>query len=89
MNAERSTALFTVENTRRRFHDVSLSYKSHCEQHNGSHLVHTGTSGSEVQIRIDVWAALHIFQLFVVLVEPPTDLGLNAIEGLQDYLTQL
>ena len=44
---------------------------------------------SEVQIRIDVWATPHIFQLFVVLIEPPTDLGLNAIEGLQDYLTQL
>ena len=44
---------------------------------------------SWVQIRMDGWAPLHIFKLFVVLVEPPPGLDLSAIEGLDDYLAQL
>ena len=44
---------------------------------------------SEVQVPMDGWAPLHIFKLFVVLVEPPPGLDLNAIEGLPDYLAQL
>ena len=45
---------------------------------------------SQVQVPIlDGWEPLHIFKLFVVLVEPPPGLDLNAIEGLPDYLTQL
>jgi len=44
---------------------------------------------TEVHLQMDGWPAPHIFGLFVVLVEPPTDLGLNDIEGLQDYLNEL
>ena len=44
---------------------------------------------SWVQIQMDGWAPLHIFKLFVVLVEPPPGLDLSAIEGLDDYLAQL
>ena len=44
---------------------------------------------SRVQVPMDGWALLHIFKLFVVLVEPPPGLDLNAIKGLPDYLTQL
>ena len=44
---------------------------------------------SQVQVPMDGWAPLHILKLFVVLVEPPPGLDLNAIEGLPDYLTQL
>ena len=44
---------------------------------------------SLVQVPMDGWAPLHLFKLFVVLVEPPPGLDLNAIEGLHDYLTQL
>ena len=44
---------------------------------------------SQVEVPMDGWAPLHIFKLFVVLVEPPQDLDFNAIEGLPDYLTQL
>jgi len=47
------------------------------------------TAVSEVRLQMDGWPAPHIFGLFVVLVEPPTDLDLNTIEGLQDYLTEL
>jgi hypothetical protein len=45
---------------------------------------------SQVQVPIlDGWEPLYIFKLFVVLVEPPPGLDLDAIEGLPDYLTQL
>ena len=44
---------------------------------------------SQVQIQMDGWAPLHIFKLFVVLVEPPPGLDLSAIEGLRDYLAEL
>ena len=44
---------------------------------------------SHVRIQMGGWAPLHIFKLFVVLVEPPLGLDLNAIEGLHGYLTQL
>ena len=44
---------------------------------------------SQVQVPMDGWAPLHVYKLFVVLVEPPPGLDLNAIEGLPDYLTQL
>jgi hypothetical protein len=44
---------------------------------------------SKVQIPMDGWALLHIFKLFVVLVDPPQGLDLSAIDGLHDYLTQL
>jgi hypothetical protein len=36
---------------------------------------------------MDGWAPLHIFKLFVVLVDPPPGLDLSAVEGLHDYLT--
>jgi hypothetical protein len=36
---------------------------------------------------MDGWALLHIFKLFVVLVDPPPGLDLSAVEGLRDYLT--
>ena len=44
---------------------------------------------SQVQIRMDSWAPLYIFKLFVVLVEPPPGLDLSSIEGLDGYLTEL
>ena len=44
---------------------------------------------SQVQIPMDGWPSPHIFKLFVVLVKPPPDLDLSAIEGLGDYLTRL
>jgi len=44
---------------------------------------------SQVKMPMDGWASLHIFKLFVVLVEPPPGLNLIAIKGLHDYLTQL
>ena len=44
---------------------------------------------SQVQIPMDRWAPLHIFKLFIVLVEPPLGLDLSAMEDLRDYLSQL
>ena len=44
---------------------------------------------SQVQIRMDGWAPLHILKLFVVLVQPPPGLDLSVISGLGDYLTEL
>jgi hypothetical protein len=44
---------------------------------------------SQVQIPMDGWALLHIYKLFVVLVEPPPGLDPSAIEGLHDYLIVL
>jgi hypothetical protein len=41
---------------------------------------------SQVQIPMDGWAPLHIFKLFVVLVDPSPGLDLSAVEGLCDYL---
>jgi hypothetical protein len=41
---------------------------------------------SQVQTPMDGWAPLHIFKLFVVLVDPPPGLDLSAVEGLRDYL---
>jgi hypothetical protein len=41
----------------------------------------------QVQILMDGWAPLHIFKLFVVLVDPSPGLDLSAVEGLHDYLT--
>jgi len=38
---------------------------------------------------MDGWAPLHIFKLFIVLVEPPPGLDLSAMEDLRDYLSQL
>src|SRR5258706_7347673 len=44
---------------------------------------------SQVKIPIDGWAPLHVFKLFVVLVDPPPGLNLSAMAGLRDYLAQL
>ena len=44
---------------------------------------------SQVQLQMDGWAPLHVFKLFVVLVEPPQGLDLSEIEGLSDYLAEL
>ena len=44
---------------------------------------------SQVQMRMDNWAPLYLFKLFVVLVEPPPGLDLSAIEGLDGYLIEL
>ena len=44
---------------------------------------------SQVQLPMIGWESLHIFKLFVVLVDTPPGLDLGAIEGLPDYLTQL
>ena len=44
---------------------------------------------SQVQIEMDGWAPLHIFKLFLVLVEPPPGLDLSAVEGLPNYLSEL
>lgn len=44
---------------------------------------------SQVQLPMDGWEPLHIFKLFVVLVDPPPDLDLSAIEGLHGYLAEL
>jgi hypothetical protein len=46
-------------------------------------------AAAQVEIGVDGWAEPHIFRLFVVLVDPPSGLDLNAIEGLPIYLTQL
>ena len=44
---------------------------------------------SAVTVSMAGWTDAHIFKLFVVLVNPPPGLDLNAIEGLGEYLTQL
>ena len=44
---------------------------------------------SQVQLPIDGWKMLHIFKLFIVLVDPPLDLDISAIEGLYGCLTKL
>ena len=44
---------------------------------------------SQVQLSMDGWVSPHIYKLFVVLVYPPPDLDLSAIEGLHSYLTKL
>jgi len=44
---------------------------------------------SQVQIPMEEWEPPHIFKLFMVLMAPPLDLDLNAVNGLCDYLTKL
>jgi hypothetical protein len=44
---------------------------------------------SQVQIPMDGWALVHIYKLFVVLVDPLPGLDLSAVEGLRDYLVML
>jgi hypothetical protein len=44
---------------------------------------------SQVQLPADRWELSYIFKLFVVLVHPPPDTDLDAIEDLPCYLTQL
>ena len=45
---------------------------------------------SQVNVPMDNgWGPCHIFKLFIVLVAPPPDLDLDAIEGLEGYLTKL
>jgi hypothetical protein len=44
---------------------------------------------SQVQIPMDGWAPVHIYKLFVVLVDPLPGLDLSAVEGLCDYLVVL
>lgn len=44
---------------------------------------------SQVGLPMPGWEPLHIFQLFVVLLEPPSNLVPDEIPGLRDYLTKL
>jgi hypothetical protein len=44
---------------------------------------------SQVELPMDGLIPPHIFKLFTVLVNPPKDLDLNAIDGLHGYLTKL
>lgn len=44
---------------------------------------------SQVDLPMDGMASPHIFKLLVVLVDPPPKLNLEAIDGLQAYLTNL
>jgi hypothetical protein len=44
---------------------------------------------SEVQLPMDGWAPHDLFKLFVLLVKPPLHLNLDAIAGMDSYLTQL
>jgi len=44
---------------------------------------------SQVQLPMDGWETPNIFGLFAILVDPPLDLDLGAIEDLPDYLKQL
>jgi hypothetical protein len=44
---------------------------------------------SQVDLPIGGWEPLHIFKLFVVLLDPPSNQDLDAIPGLYGYLTKL